>query len=91
MPCSTKRLKPTGGVICAISTTSTTKMPNQIRSMPAACTVGSSTPMVSTTIEMPSRKQPSTMKNSISASSSCELGDRPSAPIHSARWRGRPM
>ena len=29
MPCSTKRLKPTGGVICAISTTSTTKMPNQ--------------------------------------------------------------
>ena len=30
MPCSTKRLKPTGGVICAISTTSTMKMPNQI-------------------------------------------------------------
>ena len=29
MPCSTNRLKPTGGVICAISTTSTMKMPNQ--------------------------------------------------------------
>jgi hypothetical protein len=27
-------LKPTGGVICAISTTSTMKMPNQIGSMP---------------------------------------------------------
>ena len=61
MPCSTNRLKPTGGVICAISTTSTMKMPNQIRSMPAAWMVGISTPMVSTTIEMPSRKQPSTM------------------------------
>ena len=61
MPCSTNRLKPTGGVICAISTTSTRKMPNQRRSMPAASTVGRMTPIVSTTIEMPSRKQPSTM------------------------------
>jgi hypothetical protein len=61
MPCSTNRLKPTGGVICAISTTSTTKMPNQIGSMPAFCTVGRITPMVSTTMLMPSRKQPSTM------------------------------
>ena len=60
MPCSTNRLKPTGGVICAISTTMTMKMPNQIKSNPAACTVGRMTPMVSTTIEMPSRKQPST-------------------------------
>ncbi len=59
MACSTKRLKPTGGVICAISTTSTTKMPNHSASMPAACTVGSTTPMVSTTMLMPSRKQPS--------------------------------
>ena len=61
MPCSTNRLKPTGGVICAISTTSTMKMPNQSRSMPAFSTVGRMTPIVSTTIEMPSRKQPSTM------------------------------
>src|SRR5690606_33051434 len=49
-PCSTNRLKPTGGVICAISTTRTMKMPNQIRSKPAACTVGSSTAIVSTTM-----------------------------------------
>ena len=33
MPCSTNRLKPTGGVICAISTTNTMKMPNQIGSI----------------------------------------------------------
>ena len=60
MPCSTNRLKPTGGVTCAISTTMTMKMPNHSGSMPAFCTVGMITPMVSTTIEMPSRKQPST-------------------------------
>ena len=60
MPCSTNRLKPTGGVICAISTTSTTKMPNHSGSMPALITVGMITPIVSTTIEMPSRKHPST-------------------------------
>ena len=58
MPCSTNRLKPTGGVICAISTTSTMKMPNHSGSMPAFWIVGRITPMVSTTIEMPSRKQP---------------------------------
>jgi hypothetical protein len=40
MPCSTNRLKPTGGVICAISTTSTTKMPNHSGSIPALSTVG---------------------------------------------------
>ena len=57
-PCTTKRLKPTGGVICAISTTSTMKMPNQIRSIFAASTIGMITAVVSTTIEMPSRKQP---------------------------------
>ncbi len=49
-----------GSLTWAISTTRTTKMPNQIRSKPAFSTVGSSTPMVSTTIEIPSRKQPRT-------------------------------
>ena len=34
-------LKPTGGVICAISTTSTMNMRNQISLIPACCTVGS--------------------------------------------------
>ncbi|KAG1419166.1 hypothetical protein G6F57_023693 [Rhizopus arrhizus] len=90
MPDSTNRSKPTGGVICAISTTNTMKMPNQIRSMPAACTVGSNTPMVSTTIEMPSRKQPSTMKNTINAMIRPNC-DRPNPPIHSASARGRPI
>ncbi|MDT4886995.1 hypothetical protein FQZ97_1234070 [compost metagenome] len=65
-------------------------MPNQIRSMPAVCTVGINTPMVSTIMEMPSRKQPSRMKNSASAISNSP-GDRPSEPTHSARWRGSPM
>ena len=54
-----RRAQPTGGVICAISTTSTTKMPNHSVSMPAFSMVGRITPIVSTTIEMPSRKQPS--------------------------------
>ncbi len=58
MPCSTNRLKPIGGVICAISTTTTMKMPNQMMSMPACRIIGSTTAMVSTTEEMPSRKQP---------------------------------
>ena len=40
IPCSTNRLNPTGGVICAISTTSTMKMPNQRRSIPTASTDG---------------------------------------------------
>lgn len=31
-PWMTKRFSPTGGVICAISTTNTMKTPNQIRS-----------------------------------------------------------
>ena len=61
MPCSTKRLKPIGGVICAISTTTTMKMPNQMMSIPAWRIIGSTTAMVSTTEEMPSRKQPMTM------------------------------
>ncbi|MNT05175.1 hypothetical protein D3C72_1397860 [compost metagenome] len=65
-------------------------MPNQIRSMPAAWTVGSSTPMVSTTMEMPSRKHPSTMKNTISAMIRPNC-DKPSPPIHSASARGRPI
>src|SRR5215212_10472345 len=49
-PCTTKRLKPTGGVICAISTTSTMKIPNQIRSIFADSTIGMITAVVSTTI-----------------------------------------
>jgi signal transduction histidine kinase len=59
--CRTNRLKPTGGVICAISTTSTTKMPNQIISIPACLTKGSMIAMVRATQEMPSRKQPRIM------------------------------
>ena len=50
-----------GGVIWAISTTTTMKMPNQITSMPAARIIGSTTAIVSTTDEIPSRKQPITM------------------------------
>lgn len=45
-------------------------MPNQIGSMPAVWTMGRITEVVSTTTEMPSRKQPSTTKNRVSATSS---------------------
>ena len=46
MPCSTNRLTPTGGVICANATTSTRKMPNHTRSLPACCTARNATTVV---------------------------------------------
>jgi hypothetical protein len=58
MVCMTKRLKPTGGVISAISTSSTMKMPNQTRSKPACCTSGMTIEVVSTIIETPSSAVP---------------------------------
>ena len=86
----TNRLKPTGGVICAISTTRMTKMPNHSRSIPAACTAGRITAVVSRMIEMPSRKQPRAMKNNVSASSN-RYGDSCLAMIQSASAAGRPV
>ncbi|MNL12772.1 hypothetical protein D3C87_1336480 [compost metagenome] len=67
MFCSTNRLKPTGGVTSAISTSSTTKMPNQTRSKPAFWIIGSTTALVSTIIEMPSSAVPSTRYTTTSA------------------------
>lgn len=53
-------------MIWAISMTTVTKMPNQIIENPTSWnagmfTIGSTTAMVSTTAEMPSRKHPITM------------------------------
>src|SRR5581483_6063794 len=67
MVCSTNRLKPTGGDTSAISTTSTTKMPNQTRSNPACLIIGITTAVVSTIMEMPSSAVPSTMYITVSA------------------------
>src|SRR5207237_9943810 len=53
MVCSTNRLKPTGGDTSAISTTSTTKMPNQTRSKPAALIIRLTTAEVGTNQGMP--------------------------------------
>src|SRR6266702_4678164 len=89
-PCRTNRLKPTGGVICAISTTSTMKMPNHSRSIPAALTEGRITAEVSTTMEMPSRKQPRTMKSSVSTRIRWP-GVSPWRAIQSAIARGIPV
>ena len=61
MFCSTNKLKPTGGVTSAISTSSTMKMPNQTTSNPALIIIGSTTVEVSTIIEMPSSAVPSRM------------------------------
>src|SRR6195256_1767393 len=61
MVCSTNRLKPTGGETSAISTTSTTKMPNQMRSKPACLIIGMTTAVVSTIMEMPSSAVTSTI------------------------------
>jgi len=58
--CSTNRLKPTGGVISAISISMMMKMPNHTRSKPAFCTMGNTTALVSTIMEMPSSAVPST-------------------------------
>ncbi len=67
MVCSTNRLKPTGGDTSAISTMSTRKMPNQTRSKPAFCTIGSTTTVVSTIMEMPSSAVPRMMYMTVSA------------------------
>ena len=67
MVCRTNRLKPTGGVTSAISTSSTRKMPNHTRSNPACCTIGSTTTVVSTIMDMPSSAVPSTMYMTVSA------------------------
>ena len=40
IPWITNKLNPTGGVICAISTTMTMNIPNQRRSIPACSTMG---------------------------------------------------
>ena len=58
IPCKTNKLNPTGGVICAISTTTTKKMPNQIISKPACLIIGSIIAIVKTTAEIPSKNIP---------------------------------
>src|ERR1700750_1533022 len=63
----TNRLKATGGETSAISTTSTTKIPNQTRSKPACFTIGMTMAVVSTIMEMPSSAVPSTMYMTVSA------------------------
>jgi hypothetical protein len=67
MFCSTKRLNPTGGVICAISTRMIRYTPNQTRSKPACFTMGRTTTVVSTIIEMPSIRHPRMMYMTASA------------------------
>src|SRR5262245_66402015 len=52
---STNRLKPTGGDTSAISTTSTTKMPNKTRSKPASLIMGTTSDVASTNITTPYR------------------------------------
>src|SRR5690625_2469143 len=69
MLCITNRLKPNGGVICAISMTTTIYTPNHNRFMPAASTMGSTTALLSTRMEMPSRKHPKTIKKAVKITS----------------------
>lgn len=89
-PWITDRSKPVGGVICDISTTSTTWMPSQNRSTPLRSIIGSTVEVVSTTIEMPSRKQPRSMENRVGATIGM-TGESPMAAIRSASWRGMPV
>ncbi len=56
LPLDDEEVEADRGVIWAISTTRTMKMPNQSGSMPACSTIGMMTEVVSTTTEMPSRK-----------------------------------
>ena len=58
IPCRTNKLNPTGGVIWAISTTITKKIPNQIISKPACLIIGSIIAIVKTTADIPSRNIP---------------------------------
>src|SRR5262245_17017061 len=90
MVCKTNRLKPTGGDTSAISTTSTTKMPNQTRSKPAALIIGITTAVVSTIMEMPSSAVPSTMYMKVSAAISA-YGLRLKWPTQVASACGTPV
>src|SRR5215471_19496960 len=90
MVCSTNRLNPTGGDTSAISTTSTTKIPNQTRSKPACLIIWITTAVVSTIIEMPSSAVPSTMYMTVSAAISA-YGLRLKLPTHAASACGMPV
>src|SRR5262245_1769006 len=90
MFCSTKRLKPTGGVTSAISTSSTTKIPNHTRSIPAFWIIGSTTAEVRTIIEIPSSAVPRTTYISERAAISA-YGLRLYEATHSASARGIPV
>ena len=57
-PLSTKTFKPIGGVIKLISVTTTTKIPNQIRSKPNCCTKGAKMGTVNNIIDIDSNTQP---------------------------------
>ena len=87
--CITKRLKPTGGVICDISTTNTMKIPNHNRSIFAACTIGNMTATVSTTTEIPSKKQPNITNNTVRYQIN-SIGDKYIPEIHKAKALGIP-
>jgi len=83
------RLKPTGGVICDISTTSARKIPNQIGLIPDCVTMGKTTDVVSTMTEIPSRKQPKAMKKMVRHKINW-MADSPNVAIHSASTLGMP-
>src|SRR5262249_10032753 len=88
--CRTKRLKPTGGETSAISTTRTTKIPNQTRSNPACLIMGTTIEVVSTIIEIPSSAVPSTMYITVSAAIS-EQGTNWKLPTQLASVAGIPV
>ena len=57
-PLRTNTFKPIGGVIKLISVTTTTKIPNQIRSKPNSCTKGANMGTVKSIIDIDSNTQP---------------------------------
>ena len=65
-------------------------MPNQSGSIFAASMTGMSTDAVSTTIEMPSMKQPMTTMRKVSTRRIWP-GERPCSPTSEASWRGMPV
>ena len=57
-PFKTKTFNPMGGVIKLISVTTTTKIPNQIRSKPKVCTSGAKMCTVRSIIDIDSKTHP---------------------------------
>ena len=65
-------------------------MPNHKGSIPFCSTIGMMIDVVNTTTDIPSKKHPRIIKNTVKAANNCRL-DRSKDPIHEAKFLGIPV